>query len=250
MLHVLPDNFEKRNPSVATVIVLFHTYQRSADCIEQFRTYLPDMPLVIIDNNPSLSDKKVRKRSYDRTISWSKRKKAVVAPLDTLMNFFEASLNDLYQNSVEAFPLTTMRQHATHPIKITNLRWTPYVGVRTLFIKALAQNEGKEYNSIVLFKKVNYDGDEVMITASNGGEYSFDKLSAENTDVVLRCNCPDFYWRFNYYNSLDKALYGRKRAHYESKGVCPPANPMEMPGMCKHLMKTAHVLREAGILAD
>lgn len=166
------------------------------------------------------------------------------------MDFFEASLDDLHQSAVDAFPLTAMRQHATHTIKITNLRWTPFVGMKTLFIRALAQNEGKEYNPIVLFKRVNYDGDEVLVTASDGREVSFDKLSTENTDVLVRCNCPDFFWRFNYYNFSERSLYGRKRAKYESKGVGPPANPMEMAGLCKHLMKTAHVLRESGIFLD
>ena len=163
-----------------------------------------------------------------------------------MSNFLESSLEDLYQSAVDAFPNTGLRQHATHPIVITNLRWTPFLGVKTLFIKALAQNEGREYNPIILFKNVNYDGDQVTITDSNDREVSFDKLSMENTDVVLRCNCKDFYWRFNYYDHVDKSLYGRKRAAYESKGG-KPSNPLELPGMCKHLMKTAHVLREAGI---
>lgn len=160
--------------------------------------------------------------------------------------FAETSLEELYQSAVEAFPKTTLRQHATQPIVITNLRWTPFLGVNTLFIKALAQNEGREYNPLILFKNVNYDVNEVNITASNGKEYSFGKLSLENTNVVLRCNCKDFYWRFNYYDHVDKSLYGRKRAKYESQGG-KPANPLEMPGMCKHLMKTTHVLREAGL---
>ncbi len=164
--------------------------------------------------------------------------------------FAESSLEDLYQSAVEAFPRTTMRQHATHPIVITNLRWTPFLGMKTLFIKALAQNEGREYSPIILFKKVNYNSDEVKITDSAGIEFSFGKLSLENTDIVLRCNCKDFYWRFNYYDHLDKSLYGRKRAKYESKGIKPPANPLELPGICKHLMKTAHVLREAGIFQE
>ena len=164
--------------------------------------------------------------------------------------FAESSLEDLYQSAVEAFPHTTMRQHATDTIVITNLRWTPYLGMRTLFIKALAQNEGREYSPIILFKKVNYNSDEVKIIDSAGKEYSFGKLSLENTDVVLRCNCADFFYRFNYYDHLDKSLYGRKRRKYESKGVGPPANPLELPGICKHLMKTAHVLREAGIFQE
>ena len=163
---------------------------------------------------------------------------------------FESSLQDLYDSAVAAFPQTTMRQHATHPIVITNLRWTPFVGMKTLFIKAIAQNEGKEYNPIVLLKRVDYNGDEITITASDMREVSFNRPSLESTNVLLRCNCPDFFWRFNYYNHRDKSLQGPKRRAYESKGVGPPANPHEMPGMCKHLMKTVHVLGEAGLFGE
>jgi len=164
----------------------------------------------------------------------------------------ESSLEDLYQSAVDAFPRTTKRQHATDPIVITNLHWTPYRGVKTLFIKGLAQNrhEGTEYNCLMLFKNVNYDGKQVKITANDLKEYSFDRLSLLDTDVLLRCNCPDFYWRFNYYDHVDRALYGRVRGPYESKGVRPPANPLELPGMCKHLMKMSKALQEAGIFLE
>lgn len=165
------------------------------------------------------------------------------------MMLFETTLQNLYDSAVEAFPQTVMRQHATHPIVVTNLRWTPFVGMKTLFIKAIAQNEGKEYSPIIIFKRMNYDGDEITITASDMREVSFDRPSMESTDVLLRCNCPDFFWRFNYYNHLDKSLQGPKRRKYESQGG-PPANPKALPGMCKHLMKTVHVLGEAGLFGE
>ena len=65
---------------------------------------------------------------------------------------YESSLSDLYQSAVDAYPKTTLRQHATQPVVITQLHWTPYVGMKTLFVKGIAQNEGKEYSPIILFK--------------------------------------------------------------------------------------------------
>lgn len=162
--------------------------------------------------------------------------------------FSEASLEDLYLSAVKAFPGTTKRQHAVDPVVIKKLHWTPFLGLNTLFVKGQAQNEGREYDTIVLFKKVNYKGNKVTIVANDGKEYSFDPLSLEETDCQVRCSCPDFRYRFNYYDHLDKSLYGRKAPAYESKGIGPPANPMEYPGMCKHLMKTAKALLEAGVL--
>ena len=138
-----------------------------------------------------------------------------------------------------------MRQHATHDIVITNLRWVPFLGMKTLFVKGLAQHEGREYNPIIVLKKINYDGREITITASDGQKYSFNKPSLENTDVLIKCGCGDWKYRFAYYNHLDKSLYGRKPKKYESKGVGPPANPLELPGMCKHAMQLIKVLQEA-----
>jgi hypothetical protein len=165
------------------------------------------------------------------------------------MQIFESSLKDLYRSAVIAFPTTTKRQHSTDLVVITELQWMPFIGTKTLFTKGLAQSgeSGKEYSPIILFKRVNYDGDSVRITASDGLEYNFGPLSLENTDVALRCGCKDFYWRFNYYNSLEKSLQGRVRSPYESVSGRPPANPQEMPGMCKHLMKMIKVLQEAGV---
>jgi hypothetical protein len=171
------------------------------------------------------------------------------------MFFAESSFSDLYANIHVGFPRTGLRQHATQTIKITELRWLPYLGVKTLYVRALAQNEGREYSPIVLFKKVNYnvnEGDKnvATINASNGGKYSFEKLSLKNTDILLRCECKDFRYRFGWYNNLDKSLYASAPPKYESKGVGPPANPMELSGMCKHCIKLIKVLGTSGIFSE
>mgnify|MGYP000029406321 FL=1 len=163
----------------------------------------------------------------------------------------ENTLNGLYDSAVAAFPNTTKRQHATQPVRIVQIGWTPYLGLKTLFVKGLAQNEGREYNSLILFKKVSYkdsNGPGIVELNTETGKVFLERLSFDANDVVVRCNCPDFYWRFNYYNHLDKSLYGRKRAKYEAQHNPGSANPQEMPGMCKHLMKLSKALTESGII--
>lgn len=173
----------------------------------------------------------------------------------TWFNVRESSLSSLYQSAVAAFPGTTKRQHATDLVRITELQWTPYLGMKTLFIRGLAQSEesGKEYMPIVVFKDVQYHPSKeqsnwVEIIANDGKQYTFEKLNHADNDVLVRCNCPDFSWRFNYYNHLDNSLYGRKRTKYEAISNRGPANPFELPGMCKHLMKLVKSLDHAGIL--
>lgn len=167
-----------------------------------------------------------------------------------LRTLIESSLSDLHQSAIDAFPRTTKRQFATDTIVITNLTWIPFLGVKTLFLKGLAQNEGREYSPIIIIKGMNYGGNEVMIRASDGKQYNFARPSLEENQVLVRCPCMDFHWRFNWYNHLDRSLQGSPRKKYESKGIGPPANPMQMPGMCKHLLKMTKVLHRAGIFKE
>jgi hypothetical protein len=167
----------------------------------------------------------------------------------------ESNLQDLYVSTIQAFPTTTKRQYATDLIRIVELNWTPFLGVKTLFIKGIANSEesGKQYSPMVLFKGVNYHNskdhqDWIEIVANDGRNYVFEKLNSEN-NVLVRCDCNDFKWRGIYANHLDHSLYGRNRKKYESLGG-PPANPTNTPMMCKHLIKLVKSLDKAGILED
>lgn len=170
-----------------------------------------------------------------------------------MQTWFESSLNDLYQSAVAAFPYTTKRQYAIDPIVITNLNWVPFLGMKTLFIKGLAQSEGKEYGPTIVFKKVTYHDQQgvgkVSFTASNGQDYIIEQLDISDQDVLLRCNCGDYRWRWVHFNHLDKSNQGRDRKKYEALYNPGSANPTESIGMCKHLMKMSLALKESGILA-
>lgn len=164
--------------------------------------------------------------------------------------WLETSLLDLYKGSLKAFPKTTKRQNATDSIKVEHLEWVPFEGVGTLFVKATANNEGRKNESIILFKDVKYRNEEkgaIPLVSSSGKKVFLERLSAKENDVLVRCTCGDFRWRFNYYNSLDRSLFGRKRSKYEGDGLWK-ANPLEEAGLCKHLMKLAKILSEANLL--
>lgn len=168
--------------------------------------------------------------------------------------FNESNINDLYKTTVDAFPRTTKRQFSTDLVQIVELNWMPFLGVKTLFIKALAQSNesGKEYNPMILFKDINYhnikEDNWIEIKANNGKNYVFERI--ENNDVLVRCDCKDFKFRFGFYNHIDHSLYGSKPKKYESLGVRKPANPNEFPGMCKHLLKLIKSLDHAGIFRN
>jgi hypothetical protein len=163
------------------------------------------------------------------------------------LHLTESSLSQLFKSTVEAFPNTTKRQHATHTIKIAKLDWTPYVGLKTLFVKGLAQNEGREHNPVIMFKNVIY-GEGLEVIDNLGKHYRIKPLSVANNDVRVRCGCGDFYWRFHHFDHVDNSLYNRNRKKYEAIHNPGSANPEEMPGLCKHLIKLIKVLQESKIL--
>lgn len=170
------------------------------------------------------------------------------------MYFLETSLTNLYRSTVDAFPKTLKRQNSIDSIVIENLNWVPFLGVKTLFIKGIAKNEGKKYDSIILIKNMIFEEKQgkniIKIKMSDGKEYYVKKVNIEENNVSVRCNCEDFYWRGNYANSLDKSLYGRKRSKYESKTNRPMVNPNNSPMMCKHLIKLTKILKESNLFDD
>ncbi len=165
----------------------------------------------------------------------------------------ESSLGHLYDSAVDAFPNTTRRQHATNTIKVVDLKWVPFIGMKTLMIRGTVHNEDREYNPLIIFKRVEYFGEQTagaaILTASDEKQYFLKKLSLQDHDVLVRCGCKDFFWRFNYYDHVDKSLQGRARKPYTALHNPGTANPTESEGICKHLMKMMKVLSESGIIS-
>lgn len=168
------------------------------------------------------------------------------------MQFIETNISNLYSSAIKAFPKTSLRQHAIDTVRVENLIWMPFLGVKTLFIKGLIRNESKKYDCIMLFKNIIFKENEgkklIKIRMSNGKTYFVEQINSNKNDVLVRCNCMDFYYRFNYYNHLDHSLYGRKRSKYEALERPNTANPTQKPGMCKHLIKMAKIIKETNLL--
>lgn len=167
----------------------------------------------------------------------------------------ESSLVDLEQSAVRGFPATTKRQHLTGPIHMTGLEITPYVPSKQLRCEAKMQNGGNTYNCVIQFDGVTFEDEDmptnVTFTATDGEDYNIIPANARNNDVLVRCNCLDFYYRFAVYNQNDGSLYGNPTPPYQRKtNNRPPANPGKVPGLCKHLMKFADFLHQTKIVKD
>lgn len=169
-----------------------------------------------------------------------------------LINFLEVSLQKLYDNSVIAFPFTTKRQYAIDPVIVEHLDWVPFLGVKTLFVKATVKNEGRKNEAIMLFKGVKYSLKEekktIPIMASSGKKVFIEQISMEKNDILVRCSCKDFYWRFMHFDKKESSLFGKDRKKYEAISNPGSSNPKELAGICKHLIKMGKTLRTANLL--
>lgn len=78
-------------------------------------------------------------------------------------------------------------------------------------------------------------------------KYYFRKPSLFKNPVKVRCNCPDFQFRFSWEDRAQQALYGGPPKVYIRKTPPPPlgrpeVNPEFIPGICKHLYDFAKQL--------
>src|SRR4051812_45220874 len=134
------------------------------------------------------------------------------------MRFDESTVRDLQQSAIDAFPHTTRRQHATATIAIEAVNYLPFFGVRTLLVRARADNTsdgGGVYRPLMLFRNVSYHEGVVpgarTLREQTGQPFILTPVSESGNDVLVRCQCEDFQWRFNYPDYLDSSLYGVKR---------------------------------------
>lgn len=166
----------------------------------------------------------------------------------------EASIRDLETNIQRGFPNTTKRQHATATIQIPIVKLTPYVPSQALLAESQATNHGHKYNPEIFFQNVKFEPEEtqtnITFTGSDGNEYNIaEPVSLTGNQVQVRCNCLDFHYRFARQNAKNNALYGQPAPPYKRKTQTrPPANPMQVPGMCKHLLALVDELQKMGIV--
>lgn len=166
----------------------------------------------------------------------------------------EYSTADQLDNNIRAaWPDTRKRQNATNEVTVTTTEFIPYIGMKTLHIRSHTRSNGHDHQQAVQFLNVafaNGDSDSVVtIEATDGTETSLIPINLATHNIKCRCTCMDFRFRFANYNSSDKALVGRPPPPYVRKTTTrPPVNPMQVPGVCKHILKLIQVLQQQGVV--
>jgi len=127
----------------------------------------------------------------------------------------------------------------------------PMKGVRTLMVFANVTSQstkGVSYRVSLQFKNVSFDeieGPGNLKIVYKGYTFYVRPVTRDH-DVNVRCSCPDFRFRWGYYDQVNKALYGAKYPPPRSK--TRPANPWKIPALCKHILKVVEYLYVKGFL--
>jgi hypothetical protein len=148
----------------------------------------------------------------------------------------EATVRHLIDSTHSFAPLTEFRQNAIDTITITNLNLTPDLQGKTLLVRSLAMNEGREYTPIIQFKGIKF------IKKLKKGYFPvkvnetiyYMKLPLIDTNhVTVSCTCWDYKTCFAEANFEAGCHFGNISRAHENKGI---KNPNKMIGGCKHLL--------------
>jgi hypothetical protein len=177
--------------------------------------------------------------------------------MNTLQNLFEDNLAQLSTNIERGFPRAKARQNRVNMVNVTKTEFFPYPQQYALLVRADVRGETRTYNTRMLFRDVDYqDADNenvVTFKATNGEDYHIVPVFRDLHNVELSCTCMDYAWRFWMQNYQKDTQFGQGPGPYRRKTPPPPqgrpyANPMEVTGMCKHLIKLSEQLEKDGIL--
>lgn len=167
----------------------------------------------------------------------------------------ETSLGDM-DNYIElGFPDTKKRQHIVNTVNLTGLKLIPFVGMKTLRATGTVSSKGKVYNPNIVFMRVVFEDENtdenITFKASDGEEYNMLPMKRDEVEIKVRCNCLDYFYRFAHYNNMDGSHQPPKAKKYVRKtDTYPPANPLKVPGVCKHILRLAEYLENTYLIED
>jgi hypothetical protein len=171
----------------------------------------------------------------------------------TMDDLVEMTTYQLDRSTQKAFGNTRASNAGGTSIGNLEFSATADKGKKQLVVKSTVTGPtGKHYTSMIIFKNVTYEAEDtptnVTIQGQDGKPLHIDPFTTSRSDVQVRCDCMDFYWRFANWNFKQHALSGDKPPPYVKKTDRAPVNPLQKAGTCKHLYKLVQQLQSKGLV--
>jgi hypothetical protein len=166
----------------------------------------------------------------------------------------DATIPFLRQEIERGFPDTKKRQHATNEVRIQRLQYTPILQRDILKINSTTNsNNGNTHTQVIEIRGVNFQppnsGKTTSITDVSGEEQAITPAALNTSNVGVFCDCEDYQKRFANLNIRNNCHVGPPPQNYVRKTTTrPPVNPMNVPGMCKHVIAITDDLKRLRIL--
>lgn len=166
----------------------------------------------------------------------------------------DQTIPQLHQHIQQGFPNTKRRQHVTHEVRVTGIQYTPMLQNGILRINSsTTSNNGNAHTQALDIRDINFQpensGNNVTIQDNSGRSHSVTPAKLNVSTVAVYCDCEDYQMRFANFNIQNNCHLGPPPPRYIRKTTTrPPANPNQVPGMCKHIIKVTDELKQLGIL--
>ncbi len=165
-----------------------------------------------------------------------------------------STIPQLDMKARQAFPTTKKRQHDVGSVTpLPGMYCTPNVPKNELVIdtRTRSSKSGSAHTQRIMLYGVKF----VQPGEPNGVQVPDTQVAVEpiklNKDTArVACDCMDFRFRFANQNNKDDSLAGNAPPKYipvqgSNRG---PANPSNLPGMCKHIMRMVQQLKQLKIV--
>lgn len=147
----------------------------------------------------------------------------------------------------------TPRNQESNKVQVQEMNLIPSMKEKTLLVKARTRGKDKFYQTLIVFSGVSFFNEgghgRQEIQVSDGSTYFIDPIRPYKSNVKVRCECLDFYFRFSVWDKRDQALTGADPKPYHRRtDNYPPVNPSKISGVCKHIMKVVQQLKAGRII--
>lgn len=130
-------------------------------------------------------------------------------------------------------------------IHVNDVRYDKGVRTLTFFGEVSSSHKPSTYSLIITFKNVNeHDG----LTEEEILQGYKPKPSLSKNEVLLRCSCLSYRFRFDKANRLNNVGTGARFPSYHKLTNRKPNNPRNLPGFCKHALEFIEFLQKQGFI--
>lgn len=151
----------------------------------------------------------------------------------------------LARNTAEVSPGSIDNASQAARISHLDLRYNKNFKTLTFYGEVRSTNGFAGHSVMLVFKNVKREDGLTKEELAAGYQ---PKPSLSKHEVMMRCSCASYRFRFDYANRSHGVGTGAKFKIYHKKTNRKPNNPYNLPGFCKHALEFVTYLQQQGFI--